>query len=57
LNLHYVGITRAIEVCYIMQGTQCYRARYKDYYKAEESPFSHLNGLNDFRRITTWEKK
>ncbi len=57
LNLHYVGITRAIEVCYIMQGTQRYRARYKDYYKAEESPFLHLNGLNDFRRITTWEKK
>jgi len=57
LNLHYVGITRAIEVCYIMQGTQRFRARYKDYYKAEESPFLHLNGLNDFRQITTWENK
>ncbi len=54
LNLHYVGITRAIEVCYIMQGIRRYRARYNDYYKAEESPFLHLDGLPELRINATW---
>lgn len=57
LNLHYVGITRAIDVCYIMQGSLRYRSRYNDYYKTEESPFLYLNNLNHFRRITTWNSK
>ena len=57
LNLHYVGITRAIEICYIMQGTLRYRFRNDDYYKAEESPFLYVNGLKDFRRTTSWKSK
>lgn len=39
LNLHYVGITRAIEACYIMQGTKRYRSRQGDYWSTEGSPF------------------
>ncbi len=54
LNLHYVGITRAIEACYIMEGTKRYRSSYRDYYKTEESPFLYLNRLNNYRTITTW---
>ena len=27
LNLHYVGITRAIDVCYLMSGSMRYRSR------------------------------
>lgn len=31
LNLHYVGITRAKQVCYIMQGTKRYRSYRGDF--------------------------
>ncbi|EHK9623551.1 DEAD/DEAH box helicase, partial [Staphylococcus pseudintermedius] len=34
LNLHYVGITRAIEACYIMQGTKRYNESSKKYFDA-----------------------
>jgi len=54
LNLHYVGITRAIEVCYIMQGNQRYRSKYHDYYNAEPSPFLYLNELSDYRMSAVW---
>lgn len=54
LNLHYVGITRAIEACYIMQGTLRYRPRKKDYWPAEESPFLYLNNTYALRKDITW---
>lgn len=54
LNLHYVGISRAIEVCYIMIGTERYREKHDDYYKAVESPFLYKNNLHSFRRNVTW---
>jgi DNA helicase-2/ATP-dependent DNA helicase PcrA len=54
LNLHYVGITRAIEACYIMQGVRRYRAKQKDFYHAEESPFLQLDGLPELRIDAAW---
>jgi DNA helicase-2/ATP-dependent DNA helicase PcrA len=54
LNLHYVGITRAIDACYIMQGNRHYRPKYKDFYNAEESPFTNINGLSELRIDITW---
>ncbi len=39
LNLHYAGITRAKEVCYIIQGSKRYREKYDDYIDTIESPF------------------
>lgn len=55
LNLHYVGITRAKEVCYIMQGTQRYRKKYNDYIDAIESPFLELEGLSELRNNVEWK--
>lgn len=54
LNLHYVGITRAKEVCYIIQGNKRYRSRQNDYIQALESPFLHLNGLDELRNNVQW---
>ncbi|TDL33482.1 ATP-dependent helicase [Macrococcoides bohemicum] len=54
LNLHYVGITRAIEVCYIMSGTMRYRNWNKDYVKALESPFLYLNNVRNLRNQLNW---
>ena len=54
LNLHYVGVTRAIEACYLMEGTKRYRNRQNDYIQAEESPFLHYPGLRDRRRDVSW---
>lgn len=54
LNLHYVGITRAIEVCYIMLGTKRYRNWNKDYVKALESPFLYLNNVRNLRNQLNW---
>lgn len=34
MNLHYVGITRAKDACFIMNGTQRYRSRQQDLYPA-----------------------
>lgn len=55
LNLHYVGITRAIDACYIMEGTKRYRSRYNDYVSAEPSSFLFKPGLEERRRNLTWE--
>ena len=54
LNLHYVGITRAKEVCYIMQGSKRYRQKYDDYIDAIESPFLEREGLDELRINTEW---
>lgn len=54
LNLHYVGVTRAIEACYIMVGTSRYRTRQNDFISAVESPFLHLNKVSKMREDLTW---
>ncbi|MFK4389881.1 superfamily I DNA/RNA helicase [Peribacillus frigoritolerans] len=55
LNLLYVGVTRAIEGCYIMQGTERYRAKQKDFWPAEESPFLYLYNTPILRKDITWK--
>ncbi|MFB5197431.1 UvrD-helicase domain-containing protein [Neobacillus sp. KR4-4] len=55
LNLFYVGVTRAIEACYIMQGTLRYRAKQKDFWTAEESPFLYLNNTTFLRKDLVWK--
>lgn len=55
LNLHYVGITRAKEVCYIMQGTERYRKRQADFTSAKESPFLYIEGINELRNNVKWK--
>ncbi|MGZ0135367.1 UvrD-helicase domain-containing protein [Priestia megaterium] len=57
LNLFYVGITRAIEACYIMQGSYRYRAKQKDIWRAEESPFLYINNTPNLRRDIIWREK
>lgn len=54
LNLHYVGITRAIEACYIMIGERRYRARQRDYIAAQESPFLYLHNTPNLRENLVW---
>ncbi|EKC6444273.1 ATP-dependent helicase [Staphylococcus pseudintermedius] len=54
LNLHYVGITRAIEACFIMIGEERYRSKQNDFIKAQESPFLSLHNVKEFRRDLTW---
>lgn len=49
LNLHYVGITRSIEACYIMLSAKRYRQSQNDFIRAIESPFLNLNKLSDLR--------
>ncbi len=54
LNLHYVGVTRAIDVCYLMIGTERYRPRYDDFYHAVPSPFLGLPGTAERRNEVNW---
>lgn len=54
LNLHYVGITRAKQACYIMQGTERYRPYNDDFVGASESPFLYLNNVQDYRKNVVW---
>lgn len=56
LNLHYVGITRAKKICYIMQGTKRYRSYNGDFTNASESPFLYLNNVQDYRKNLVWDK-
>lgn len=55
LNLHYVGITRAIDVCYLMNGTMRHRAKQDDFIQAEPSPFLFKPGLAERRRDVIWK--
>lgn len=55
LNLHYVGITRAIDVCYLMNGSMRYRSKQGDFVKAEPSPFFSKPGLVERRRDVIWK--
>ncbi len=54
LNLHYVGVTRAIDACYIMEGTSRYRAKYGDYIQSKPSPFLFISGLDERRLNVFW---
>ena len=54
LNLHYVGVTRAIDACYIMNGTKRYRVKKNDFYNAEPSSFLALKGLAERRNDVCW---
>lgn len=55
LNLHYVGITRAKDVCYIMNGSKRYRGKQNDYISAELSPFLQMPGLAERRYNICWK--
>lgn len=55
LNLHYVGVTRAIDVCYIMNGSKRYRSRQDDYVNAYPSAFLNKSGLQERRRNVRWK--
>ncbi|ANQ65714.1 UvrD-helicase domain-containing protein [Staphylococcus equorum] len=54
LNLHYVGITRAIEACYIMIGDQRYRTKQQDFINTKESPFLYKNNTPNLRVDLNW---
>ncbi len=53
LNLHYVGITRAKQVCYIMQGTVRHKANGTPI-QTKESQFLYLNGVERYRIDKNW---
>ena len=54
LNLHYVGVTRAIDVCYLMNGSERYSNNQGKYIKAVPSPFLFKSGLSERRNDVTW---
>lgn len=54
LNLHYVGVTRAIDVCYIMNGSKRYRSKKNDFITAYPSSFLELPGLAERRIEVSW---
>ena len=54
-NLHYVGITRAKKVCYIMQGSIRRNSAGK-IYDAKESEFLYANELEHYRNNVSWNK-
>lgn len=53
LNLHYVGITRAIDACYIMLGTERFKSDGNPI-SAIPSPFLNFSGLRERRRNVEW---
>ena len=55
LNLHYVGLTRAKDACYIMNGTARFRNKKNDYIFAEPSLFLSKPGLAERRKDVRWE--
>lgn len=55
LNLHYVGVTRAIDVCYIINGSRRYRSKNNDFVDAYPSAFLSKPGLSERRRNVTWK--
>ena len=54
LNLHYVGVTRAMDACYFMNGTMRYRKKNGDFVRSEPSPFLFKPGLAEKRRNVSW---
>ncbi|EOS7735105.1 UvrD-helicase domain-containing protein [Enterococcus hirae] len=57
LRLHYVALTRASKVCYIMQGNLRYRERHNDLIQAKDSIFLSINGLPSYRKNLFWSKQ
>lgn len=55
LNLHYVGVTRAKDVCYIMNGSRRYRGKQDDYVSAESSPFLDMPGIRERKYDVNWK--
>ena len=54
INLHYVGITRAKKVCYLINGKYRYRAKYSDYICTTPSKLISLPGLHELRNEVDW---
>lgn len=54
LNLHYVGITRAIDVCYIMNGSKRFSSNKDAFVSAYPSSFLDFSGLSDRRISVYW---
>lgn len=54
LNLHYVGITRAIDACYILLSSRRYRSYQKDFIPSKASPFLFLNNVQILRENLKW---
>jgi DNA helicase-2/ATP-dependent DNA helicase PcrA len=54
LNLHFVGITRAKDVCYIMNGTIRHNKK-NVRLSCEPSPFLQMTGLKERRRDVEWK--
>jgi len=54
LNLHYVGVTRAIDACYLITGTKRYRGRQRDFYTAYPSNFLNRPGMAERRLDIQW---
>lgn len=53
LNLHYVGVTRAIDACYILLGTKRFSGDGR-VIQAVPSPFLSLSDLQHLRRNIRW---
>lgn len=51
----YVGLTRAKDACYIMNGTARFRSKKNDYIFAEPSSFLSKPGLAERRKDVRWE--
>ena len=54
LNLHYVGVTRAIDACYLITGTKRYRGLHRDFYTAYPSNFLNRPGMAERRIDIKW---
>lgn len=54
-SLDYVGLTRAKDACYIMNGTARFRSKKNDYIFAEPSLFLSKPGLAERRKDVRWE--
>jgi superfamily I DNA/RNA helicase len=54
-NLHYVGITRAIDACYIMQSSHRHK-KDNEICMAKPSCFLNEKNLSSFRNNFNWEK-
>lgn len=54
LNLHYVGVTRAINACFLMTGTKRYSAKQQDIIPAYPSNFLNRPGMAERRNDLQW---
>lgn len=54
LNLHYVGITRAIDACYLMTSSNRYVKKIKDFDVASPSNFLNRPGMRERRIDVRW---